>query len=140
MISTMWKPKVAGIILIIIGIGIPLLPLVVTIVYMLFYPPEQYAFFTLPFIILALWALPLAGGIYALRRKKLRLALAGSITAILYIVPSVVLSANLIMDYVIRRYDADFLPMIILFCLLLLITLPAIPATVFIAVSRKEFE
>ena len=135
-----WKPKVAGIILITIGIGIPLLPLVITIVYMLFYPPEQYLFFTLPFIILALWVLPLAGGIYALRRKKLRLVLAGSITAILYIVPFLLLSVNLTMDYAIRKYDVNFLPMIVLFCLLLLITLPAIPATVFIALSKKEFE
>jgi hypothetical protein len=138
--GTTWKPKAAGIILITIGIGIPLLPLVITIVYMLFYPPEQYAFFTLPFIILALWVLTLAGGICALRRKKLRLVLAGSITAILYIVPFLFLSVNLIMDYAIRKYDANFLPMTISFCLLLLITLPAIPATVFIVMSKKEFE
>jgi hypothetical protein len=30
--------------------------------------------------------------------------------------------------------------MVILFCLLLLITLPAIPATVFTAMSKKEFQ
>ena len=135
-----WKPKAAGIILIIIGVGIPLLALIATIVYTLFYPPDQYAFFTLPFIVLALWVLPLAGGIYALKRKKWKLVLTGSITAILYIVPFLLLSVNLIADYVMRKYDADFLPMIILFCLLLLITLPAIPATVFIALSKKEFE
>ena len=140
MMETTWKPKVAGTILMTIGIGIPLLPLVVTIIYMLLYPPEQYFFFTLPFIILALWVIPLTGGRYALRRKKWGLALAGSITALLYIVPFVLLSVNLTMDYMIRKYDADFLPMIILFCLLLLITLPAIPATVFIALSKKEFE
>ena len=138
--ETTWKPKVAGIMLMTIGVGIPLLPFVVTIVYILFYPPEQYFFFTLPFIILALWVIPLAGGIYALRRKKWGLALAGSITALLYIVPFVLLSANLTMDYMIRKYDADFLPMIILFCVLLLTTLLAIPATVCIAMAKKEFE
>ena len=83
----MWKHKVAGIILIIIRLSIPLLALIVTfLVYGLFYPSDQYLFMSGPFIILALWVLPLAGGIYALRRRKWRLALAGSITAICYIV------------------------------------------------------
>ena len=140
MMETTWKPKVAGIILLTIGVGIPLLPLVVTIVYMLFYPPEQYFFFTLPFIILALWVLPLAGGTYTLRRKKWGLALAGSITALLYIVPFLLLSVNLIMDYVINKYDANFLPMVILFCILLLMTLCAIPATIFTIMSKSEFK
>jgi len=130
-----WKPKVAGIILITIGAGIPLLALVVTFpVYGLFYPSDQYAFFTLPFIILAVWLLPLAGGIYALRRRKWKLALAGSITALCYIVPFAVLSVNLI-----RYYESIMLPMIILFCLFLLITLAAIPATVFIVTSKSAF-
>ena len=134
--ETTWKPKVAGIILITIGVGIPLLALVVTYpVYGLFYPSDQYAFYTLPFIILAAWVLPLAGGIYVLRRRKWGLTLAGSITALCYIVPFAVLSVNLI-----RYYDSIMLPMIILFCLLLLITLAAIPATAFIVMSRDEFE
>jgi hypothetical protein len=135
-----WKPKVAGIILITVGIGIPLLALIVTFpVYGLFYPSDQYAFFTGPFIILAVWVLPLAGGIYALRRKKWRLALSGSITALCYIVPFAILSVNLIRN-VTKYQEPDFLPMAILFCILLLITLLAIPATVFMAMSKKEFE
>jgi len=135
-----WKPKVAGIILITIGAGIPLLALIVTFpVYGLFYPSDQYAFFTLPFIILAVWVLPLSGGIYAFRRRKWKLALASSITALCYIVPFAILSVNLIRN-LIRYNESVMLPMTILFCLLLLITLPAIPATVFIAVSKKEFE
>ena len=134
-----WKPKVAGRILITIGVGIPLLALIVTLVYRLFYPPDQYFFATLPFIILALWVLPLAGGVYALRRKKWKLVLAGSITAFCYIAPFSILSVNLTRD-MIKYHELDSLPLVILFCLLLLITLAAIPATVFIVTSKSEFE
>ena len=130
------KPKVAGIILITIGVGIPLLALIVTFpVYGLFYPSDQYAFFTLPFIVLAVWVLPLVGGIHALRRRRWGLVIAGSVTALCYIVPFAVISVNLI-----RYYESIMLPMIILFCLLLLITLAAIPATAFIIMSKIEFE
>jgi len=136
----MWKPKVAGFILITIGFGIPLLALIVTFpVYGLFYPSDQYAFFTLPFIILAGWLLPLAGGVYALRRRKWGLALAGSITALCYIVPFAILSVNLIRN-LIRYNESVMLPMAILFFLLLLITLPAILATAFVIMSKSEFE
>ena len=134
-----WKPKVAGIILITIGVGIPLLALVVTLVYTIFYPSDQYAFFTGPFIILALWVLSIAGGIYASRRKKWRLALAGSITALCYMVPFAILSVNLIRN-VTKYQEPDFLPMAILFCILLLISILAIPASAFIVTSKKEFE
>jgi hypothetical protein len=132
-----WRPKVAGRILITIGVGIPLLALIVTFpVYGLFYPSDQYLFTTGPVIVLAVWVLPLVGGIYAMRRKKWRLALAGSIIAICYIVPF----AILLVDLIGKISQSSFLPMIILFCLLLLITLAAIPATVFIVTSKSEFE
>jgi hypothetical protein len=131
-----WKLRVVGITLITIGASIPLLALIVTFpVYGLFYPSDQYAFFTLPFIILALWMLPLVGGIYALRRRKWGLSLAGSITALCYIVPFTIISVNLI-----RTYDSLMLPMTILFCLLLLITLAGIPATIFVVMSKSEFK
>ena len=134
------KPKVAGLILVAIGAGIPLLALIVTFpVYGLFYPSDQYAFFTLPFIILAVWLLPLAGGVYALRRRRWGLALAGSITALCYIVPFTILSVNLIRN-LIRYNESVMLPMAILFFLLLLITLPAILATAFVIMSKSEFE
>jgi len=134
------KPKVAGLILVTIGAGIPLLALIVTFpVYGLFYPSDQYAFFTLPFIILAVWLLPLAGGVYALRRRRWGLALAGSITALCYIVPFTILSVNLIRN-LIRYNESVMLPMAILFFLLLLITLPAILATAFVIMSKSEFE
>ena len=136
-----WKPKVAGIILITIGAGIPLLALIVTFpVYGLFYPSDQYLFRTGPVIILAIWMLPLFAGIYALRRRKWGLVLAGSITAICYIVPFAYMSVDLIKYHVIMHYDVNFLPMVILYCLLLLITLPAIPATAFVIMSKSEFE
>ena len=139
--NNIWKPKVAGIILMTIGIGIPLAALIVTFfVYGLFYPSDQYLFHTGPVIVLAVWVLPLLGGIYALKRKKWKLVLTGSITAICYIVPFAYLSADLIRHHVIMHYDAVFLPMVILFCLLLLITLPAIPATAFVIMSKSEFE
>jgi len=134
------KPRVAGLILVTIGAGIPLLALIVTFpVYGLFYPSDQYAFFTLPFIILAVWLLPLAGGVYALRRRRWGLALAGSITALCYIVPFTILSVNLIRN-LIRYNESVMLPMAILFFLLLLITLPAILATAFVIMSKSEFE
>jgi phosphotransferase system glucose/maltose/N-acetylglucosamine-specific IIC component len=124
-------------ILITIGVGIPLLALIVTFpVYGLFYPSDQYLFTTGPVIILAVWALPLIGGIYALRRKKWGLVLAGSITALCYIVPFAIVLEDLIG----KISQSSFIPMIILFCLLLLITIAAIPATAFIAMSKKEFE
>ena len=130
-----WKLKVAGIILVIIGAGIPLLAFIVTfVVYGIFYPPEQYLFTTGPVMILAVWLLPLIGGIYALRRMKWKLVLAGCISAISYIGPCTYIAVNMI-----RYYDSLMLPMIVLFCLLVLITLLAIPATVFIALSKKEF-
>ena len=134
-----WKPKLAGIILITIGVSIPLLNLIVTFpVYGLFYPSDQYAFFTLPFIFLAIWVLPLVSGIHASQRKKWRLVLTGSIAALCYIVPFTILSVNLIRD-LINYGESDFLPVTILFCSLLLITTLAIPATVFIVVSKGEF-
>ena len=136
-----WRPIVAGRILITIGIGIPLLALIVTFpVYGLFYPSDQYFFTTGPVIILAVWVLPLLGGIYALRRRKWGLALAGSITALCYIVPFAYISVNLIRNWIWGHESLSMLPMTILFCLLLLITLAAIPATVFIAMSKNEFE
>jgi len=139
--GNIWKSKAAGIILITIGAGIPLLALIVTFpVYGLFYPSDQYAFFTLPFIILAVWVLPLAGGIYALRRRKWRLALAGSITALCYIVPFTIISVNLIQNLIRYNESVTMIPMTILFCLLFLITILAIPATAFIVVSKNEFE
>ena len=131
-----WKSQVAGIILTTIGISIPLLAIIVTFpVYGLLYPSDQYLFTTGPVIILALWVFPLVGGIFACRRRRWGLVLAGSIIALCYIVPFAILSANLI-----RYYDSIMLPMTILFCLLLIITLAAIPATVFIIISKAEFE
>jgi len=136
-VSKTWKPKVAGRILITIGAGIPLLALIVTFpVYGLFYPSDQYLFTTGPVIILAVWLLPLVGGIYALQRRKWGLALAGSITALCYIVPFALVLVRLIKI----SSQSSFLPMIVLFCLLLLITLLAIPATTFIIMSKNEFE
>ena len=131
-----WKLTTAGIILVTIGVGIPFLALIISFpVYGLFYPSDQYLFTTGPVIILAVWVVPLVGGIYALRRKKWGLALAGAIIALCYIVPFAILSVNLI-----RYYESVMLPMIILFCLLLLITLASIPATSFIVTSKTEFE
>ena len=124
-----------------IGIGIPLAALIVTFpVYGLFYPSDQYLFRTGPVIVIAVWVLPLLGGICALKRKKWKLVLTGSITAICYIVPFAYLSADLIRHHVIMHYDVNFLPMVILYCLLLLLTLPAIPATAFVIISKSEFE
>ena len=135
MIET-WKPQVAGIMLITIGVSIPLLALIVTFpVYVLLYPSDQYLFTTESVIILALWVFPLVGGIFALRKRRWGLVLAGSIIAICYIVPFAILSANLI-----RYYDPIMLPMTILFCLLLIITLAEVPAAVFIIISKTEFE
>ena len=92
-----WKPKVAGIILITIGVGIPLLALIVTFpVYGLFYPSDQYLFTTGPVIILAVWVFPLIGGIFALRKRKWGLALAGSIVSIVVLFPLGVASTVLI--------------------------------------------
>ena len=134
-----WKPTVAGTMLMVIGISIPLLSLIVTLVYTLFYTSDQYGFFTLPFMFLAIWVLPLVSGIHASQRKKWRLVLTGSIAALCYIVPFTILSVNLIRDLM-KYGESDFLPVTILFCSLLLITTLAIPTTVFIVVSKSEFE
>lgn len=63
------------------------------------------------------------------------IAFAGCITALCYIVPFTYITVQMI-----RYYESLMLPMIILFCLLLLITLPAIPATAFVIMSKNEFE
>ena len=130
------KIKTAGIVLIIIGTGIPVLTLIVTFpIYGLLYPSDQYLFTTGPIIILAFWLLPLIGGIYTLQRKRWKWVITGCITALCYIVPFSLLLVNKIKLIA----QTSFIPMIILFCLLLFLSLLAIPATAFLIVSRSEF-
>ncbi|HEY93868.1 MAG TPA: hypothetical protein G4O15_02875 [Dehalococcoidia bacterium] len=130
------KLKTAGIMLMIIGTGIPVLTLIVTFpIYGLLYPSDQYLFTTGPIIILAFWLLPLIGGIYTLQRKRWRWAITGSVTALCYIVPFVLM----LVDKIKVISQSSFLPMIILFSLLLFLSLLAIPATAFLILSRSEF-
>jgi hypothetical protein len=78
-----WKPKAAGIFCIIVGA----LFVVPGIVFLR--PSDPIAFFTDPgymvfvLAVIAPGIMPIVGGIYALRRRKWRLALAGSILTLL---------------------------------------------------------
>jgi len=134
-----WKPRVSGILLIIIGAGIPLCSVVFTILCAI--PPAAYAqtvVLTIPLIIIAVWILPLYGGINALRRKNWRSALVGCIAGFFYILlPSLFLRTASVWT---KWGNAQDSALTVSFYVLLLIPLLAIPTLVLIIMSKNEFE
>jgi len=136
-VEKIWKPTVSGILLIVIGAGIPLCSVVFTIlgVYAKF---EQTVVLTIPLIIIVVWILPLWGGINALQRKNWRSALTSCITGFCYML---LFSLFLRTASVWTRWgNALESALTVSFYLLLLIPFLAIPTLILIIMSKKEFE
>ena len=125
-----WKPVVAGYLLIIFGMGIPVVSILITVIS----SNEQMVFFTGPMLILALWVLPIIGGFLAIKRKKFVFVFIGSIITLVYWFP-IVLIIEASGAYVYN--DFFYLGCLFLYLPLLMLT---IPAFVLLILSKKEFK
>ena len=128
-----WKPKAAGILCIIVGAvfvvpGIVLLPYV----------------WWVAFVIIIPGIMPIVGGIYALRRRRWRLALAGSVLTL----PScVILGIYGIIAFIAGISDNmdvkldDLTPLVIGFIVgVAILVILGILAIIFVILGKREFE
>lgn len=123
-----WKPTVAGILLTIVGAGIPISVTVVG----RFYPSrpgwEQNALILGPLFALPIWLIPLAGSVLAIRRRWWKFTLTSSIIALSYMLP---LGLFWLGQGTLGKSVTD---------ILLLIPLLAVPVIVLVSISKGEFE
>jgi hypothetical protein len=82
--------KTAGIMLLVFGIGIPIVSIIVSILYIAT-SNDVFARLILlatgPVVIIPLWAVQIIGGVFALRRRYYTFVLVSSIIALLYWIP-----------------------------------------------------
>ncbi len=126
--------KTAGIMLIISGIGIPVMSAIVTALFIAISHDEfsgLIVLFTWPVIVVPIWALPVVGGIFALKRKHYTFVLVSAYAALFYWIPFI---AFIIFDakYIFKDETA-------LFWLYLPVLVLSIPALVNIIRGRDRF-
>jgi len=138
-----YKPKTAGILLIIIGIGIPALLILVLVLAFLRGEIDPFASDKSNFAIIlsgsvlllfALWILPIIGGDKAIKRKKWNFCRWTSIITLVYI-PAISPTFGILAA---KSYFS--LAPTIVYCTVAAIPLLAIPALVLIVLSKPEFQ
>jgi len=134
-----WKPTAAGILCIIAG-AIGMIPGILLALLFAFASVGWSRFIGAPLIIVAI--IPIVGGIYALRRRIWRLALAGSIFAL--IVPVILVTfAMLLLAATLSEglHDLD-VPAILarIWYLIVGSGIPGILAIIFVIMGKREFK
>ena len=137
------KPKIAGVLLTIVGAGIPVLVLLVMILVFLRGNIDPLTdektdtgviLFGAVILLFALWILPVIGGNTALKRKRWKLCLWTSIITLIYI-PAITPAFGILAV----NSTTSLFPTIFYYIVAAL-PLLTIPALVLIAWSKQEFE
>jgi len=137
------KPKAAGILLIIVGAGIPAFILLAMILVFLRSEIDPLTgektdtgviLFGSVLLLFALWILPIIGGNKAIKRKRWNLCLWTSIISLIYI-PAIIPAFGILAINSSISLTSTFI-----YYVVAVIPLLAIPALVLIASSKQEFE
>jgi len=138
-----FKPKIAGVLLIIVGAGIPVFILLAMILVFLRGEIDPLTgektdtgviLFGSVLLLFALWILPIIGGNKAIKRKRWKLCLWISIITLIYI-PAITPAFGIL-----AINSSISLTSTIIYYVVAVIPLLAIPALVLIAWSKQEFE
>ena len=135
-----WKPTAAGVICIIAG-AICVIPGIWIALVLAFAGAGWSKFIGAPIIVAGV--IPIVGGIYALRRRIWRLALAGSILALIAPVTLVTLAMLLLAIGLSEGLSPlPTIPEILarIWCLVVALGIPGILAVIFVTLGKREFK
>jgi hypothetical protein len=121
--------EIAGILLLIFGIGIPVISILVSILIALDPELGLIVLFTGPIIIIPLWVLPIIGGVFSIKRDHFVFALISSIIAFLYCIP-LVFFINMAVSNGYGNPSLLYVPLILI----------SLAAFALILMSRDEFD
>ena len=90
-IKTDARLRTAGMMLLVFGIGLPVVSIIITILFVKLSPHDELAglivLLTGPVMIIPIWVMQIIGGIFALKGKFYSFVLASAIVALLYWIP-----------------------------------------------------
>jgi hypothetical protein len=128
--------KIAGILLIIYGIGVPLVLCLESLIVTTLDPETGLiAFILIPLLFIALWILPIIGGAFAIKRKHFIFTIISNVIALLYCV----LNGGFILIAIYEQLNYESYLYLALNSLCILWLVLPVPSLILIMKSREDF-